>query len=65
MISDGTKRKCAGGEHQIKYDQGVWHHMSKTDWVDKPHKASPRKYRRARQEIPVNQTTEGVRSPET
>lgn len=47
MISDGTKRKCAGGDHQVQFDapQG-WHHLNRDDWNDKPHKASPRKYRR-------------------
>jgi hypothetical protein len=67
MIQDGTKRKCAYGEHQVRFDapQG-WHHMSKDDWADHPHKAAPRKYVRrnknAGEEVRVNQAPEGVRS---
>ena len=65
MISDGTKRKCAGGEHQVRFDapQG-WHHIDKADWVDHPHKAAPRKYKRgngnARQ---AGQELEGLPRP--
>lgn len=59
MIAEGTKRKCAGGDHQVVY-HGIeahpakagtdfvpgWHHTSKADWVDHPHKAAPRKYKK-------------------
>lgn len=49
MVQDGTKRKCAGGDHQVRYDAPVgWHHLSKDDWADKPHKAAPRKYKRSK-----------------
>ncbi|ABE67703.1 hypothetical protein Wildcat_98 [Mycobacterium phage Wildcat] len=51
MIPDGTKRKCAGGDHDIKFSRVLgWHHTSKQDWIDQPHKASPRKYKRVRPE---------------
>jgi hypothetical protein len=47
MISDGTKRKCAGGDHQVRYESPKgWHHTDKADWVDHPHKAAPRKQKR-------------------
>lgn len=52
-IQDGTKRKCAGStadnDHQVEYSVGKptgWHHLSKQDWNDKPHKASPKRPKR-------------------
>jgi hypothetical protein len=49
MIQSGTKRKCAGGEHQVQFDTPVgWHHLTRSDWVDNPHKAAPRKYKRTK-----------------
>lgn len=62
MIQDGTKRKCAGGDHQVRYDapQG-WHHTSKDDWTDHPHKAAPRKYKRGKANArQAGQELEGV-----
>lgn len=56
-VPEGTKRSCHGGDHKVVYHgieekripAGVqftpgWHHISKDDWADHPHKAAPRKY---------------------
>jgi len=56
VIANGTKRKCAGGDHQVVYSTGPgemafnqgWHHQFKADWIDNPHKAAPRKYKKAK-----------------
>lgn len=42
----GTKRLCAGGDHKVELYDGKWYHLEKSHWIDKPHKASPRKYKR-------------------
>lgn len=65
MIQDGTKRKCAGGEHQVVFNsrQG-WHHTDKSHWVDHPHKAAPRKYKRGKRNAgQVSQELEGLPRP--
>lgn len=49
---EGTKRKCSGGDHQVVYNSSVgWHHISREDWVDHPHKAAPRKYKRVKSNV--------------
>lgn len=58
MISDGTKRKCAGGEHQVVYEAPKgWHHTDRAHWTDHPHKAAPRKQKRGKNANVVNQRT--------
>lgn len=47
-IVDGTTRKCHGCPEKIMYTASYgWHHTERSHWLDQPHKANPKKYKRA------------------